>query len=219
MADNKKPKVDLEKVVSEGVSYLLTDATDKEADITKKINPWMQYIVKEYGEEQANDSYEILKSSPLALSPEDVTGARDKHEGNLVKEVKKDAKTVFSKLDVNSAIPLSLDYIGTDAYQTIRKEVIDDGNIKNAFAGAYDNDLWRNLVMGASGEAVKEAATLYVGRTQNREIEENLFNKGKYDNKKAAGYVCGKVSKKDSKEQNIFYLQTGLAYTQTKMAA
>ncbi|MCK4650175.1 hypothetical protein KAT36_02990 [Candidatus Pacearchaeota archaeon] len=219
MAKKKKETINLEKVVDEGASFTINEMSDKEADLSKKIPMWIQtYVAKNYGEDQAEATYETLRRDPLIVTSL-ISQAKTEHENNLITEVRKNPNTLVKAIDQNYTIGLALQFFGDTGYKTLKETIENNGDVKSAFSNAFEGNLWKSMIAITTPEAAKSAANGYVQRTTQREIVKNLCDKeGKFDTSKASTYLVGNIEKQEKDAQNISYKELGLAYAQTAMS-
>ena len=137
--------INLEKIVKEGTSLMLNEQANKEPDLTKKIPYWMNYATQEMGEKASRPAYEILRADPLAIGSL-IANSKNRHQKQLVDEVKKDPQSVIKNLDQNYAINMAVPYLGDGDYKALSDAINNNGDVKGLFANLYDNDLWRYVV-------------------------------------------------------------------------
>jgi len=214
----KKPKINLETIANEGKRLAINEASDKETDLSKKVPMWVQaYVSEKYGEEQAEATYEILRRDPVSITPL-ILQATKKHEKSLITEVRKNPKTVAKGLDENYAIGIASKFFGNENYKTLKEAIEQNGDIKGAFAGAFEGELWAATVAGAIPEAVKGAATGYFQRATQREILKNLCDgEGNFNSEKTATYVSKGITSQNQETRDNSYKELGLMYAQAKM--
>ena len=214
----KDAKIDLETIVREGTSFMLNEQADKKPDLTEKIPHWIEnYAVQKMGKEAAEATYKILRKDPLAIG-QLIAISKNKHQKQLIDEVRKNPKLVIKSIGQNYAIGIAASYLGSDKYKVLKNAVDNNGDIVGSFADLYDNGdgLWKTIVAIAAPEAVKNVAISQMNGMMETEIVKNLFNKdGKYSSSKTADFLDEQISKMKEKEQNSFYANIGMAYTQT----
>jgi len=213
----KKNSIDLEKIASEGLSVVVNEMADKEKDLSKKIPLWVhEYIGTNYGTDQANSTYEILRRDPLGVTPL-IQETLVEHEDNLIKEVRKNPKELVKKINPAYTTGLASKFFGDLNYRNLKEAIENNGDLKSIFAERYENNIWKNTVAKATPEAIEGAAKADVRITTQREIVRNLYdNKGNFDIKKASTYLTSNIEKQETDAQNESYKEMGLAYVQTK---
>jgi len=214
MADTN---IDLEKIVKEGTSFLINKQADEEPDLTKKIPYWMgTYATNELGEKVLESAHELLRTKPLAVG-DLIREYKGKHQERLINEVKKNPQSVIENLDPNSATNMAAPYLMTNEDRALSEVINNNGDIRSSYANLDDTELWRSIVAMADIEDIKRAATSYISGATQPEIMKNLFDEKGYNPSKAADFLYKQIDKMEEGEQNSFYSNIGMTYTQTQL--
>jgi len=216
MAKNNKSKANLENIAKEGALLSINEAVNKEADISKKIPMWAQYLNAQYGEDQALAMYETIRRDPVIISPL-IEKAILSHGNNLVTEVKKDPRAVVMAIEQGYVVGLASKFFGDDNYREIKETLENNGDIRGIYLNTFEGDLWKDIVANATEEAIRGSAEGHIKRTTQKEIIKNLTeDKVKYNANKASTYLTSNIQRQEAEAQNESYKEMGLAYTQTR---
>ncbi len=224
MAQETNTEPNLEKILTDGIGFLINEKIEKEQNPTKQLEDWANdYLVPIYGEEQGKSMFEIYKGDPY-IAREDMQKHKSRHAKNLSKEVAKNPKTVAKEVNEEAAREVVEDMIGDNKYRALKEAVKNNNGIREIFSIQYDNADWASLVARANNDVVINYAKRELKRMTSKEYEKALYSideKNKtisYSPEKFTNIITANIGATSDSNKNILYKKIGLAYTKTKIS-